>query len=157
VPGTDAVGRGRHMCQCSLAAFHTSGPLEHFQISLHHTFATLTSRNRACEVSTTMPPTKQTVQQSHQPSPKFTPFPQLPIEIRQLIWHLTLEPRVVEITFSDNNGFGSGTTCPVALKVNRDSRASVMKSYPFCFGSSWYPSSTRFNFTLDTLCISDKI
>lgn len=98
-----------------------------------------------------MPPIKQTVQQSHPPSPKFTPFLRLPIEIRQLIWHLTLEPWVVEITFKDHNGFGSETALPVALEVNRDSRASVIKSYPFCFGSSWYPSRTRFNFTLDTL------
>jgi hypothetical protein len=134
-----------------LSTFHTSGPLEHFQISLRHASATLMSRNSLCEVSTTMPLTKQTIQQNLQTSPRFTPFPQLPIEIRQLIWHLTLEPRVVEIIFTDNGGFVSATACPVTLKVNRDSRASVIKSYPFCFGLSWYPLRTRFNFTLDTL------
>jgi hypothetical protein len=83
--------------------------------------------------TTTMPPT----QRSHQPSPKFTPFPRLPIEIPQWTWHLTLEPWVVEITFDDNNGFGSGTARPDTLEVNRDSLARFIKSYPLCFESSW--------------------
>jgi hypothetical protein len=55
----------------------------------------------------------------------FTKFPELPIEIRQIIWRLTLRPRAVEIYYSRDHGFYSRVQTPVALKVCNGARKAV--------------------------------
>lgn len=55
----------------------------------------------------------------------FTKFPDLPTEIRHLIWRLTLQPRTIELDYHRENGFISRAKIPVALKVCSDSRKAV--------------------------------
>jgi hypothetical protein len=55
----------------------------------------------------------------------FKKFIDLPIEMRQMIWRHTLEPRTIEIHFRIGGGFYSKNKTPVALKVCRDSRKAV--------------------------------
>jgi hypothetical protein len=90
------------------------------------------------------------------PSPSFTVFPNLPLELRCLIWEKTCEPRIVEVSYEDD-GFSSLSSVPMALRVCKESRDTVIHSYPLCFGSIFYPPKIRFNFTLDTLYIDNKI
>lgn len=76
-----------------------------------------------------------------QPPPKpvqpyltsFTKFPDLPIEIRQMIWRRTLRPRTIELLFYKDRGFYSRVKVPVALKVCDDSRKAVRTSKSSCF------------------------
>lgn len=82
---------------------------------------------------------------------KFTVFPKLPLEIRQMIWNLSLDSRIVEICLNDASGFYSRAKLPYALQVSKESRDTVVGQYSLCFGSAWYPARTRFNFDLDTL------
>jgi len=81
----------------------------------------------------------------------FTLFQNFPIEIRQMIWKLTLQPRVVEISYKNEHGFYSRVKTPVALRVCRDSRDAVGHLYPLRFGSAVDDLATTFNFSLDTL------
>jgi hypothetical protein len=78
-------------------------------------------------------------------------FDDLPTEIRQNIWELTLEPRVIDLAYDEKKGFYAFTNTPVALRVNKDSREAVIKRYPRCFGSILHSARIRFNFSLDTL------
>ncbi|KAH9206026.1 hypothetical protein DL95DRAFT_450972 [Leptodontidium sp. 2 PMI_412] len=87
-------------------------------------------------------------------SSTFTPFHRLPLEIRQMIWKFTLEPRVVEMEFSENLGFYTVCKVPTALKVSQESRDTVKKPYVECFSSLWYPRGTLFNSAMDTLYLS---
>ena len=72
------------------------------------------------------------------------------------IWRLSLEPRVVELTYS---GAGFGQKCeygdsyniPTALITCKGSRSAVIESYPLCFGSILHPEAARFSFEIDTL------
>jgi len=103
-----------------------------------------------------MPRTKQTGRRSKKPElkhegPKFTLFPNLPMEIQVIVWKLTLEPRVVEVFRHRNSSFGALVNNPPALEVCRDSRAAVISSYPLSFGTYFFPPSTRFNFLMDTI------
>jgi 2EXR family len=82
---------------------------------------------------------------------KFTLFSKLPIEMRQAIWKFTLKPRVVEVSHNSTHGFYSRVKCPVALKVNRDSRNAVSLLYPLCFGNVLHQPNIVFNFSIDTL------
>lgn len=85
---------------------------------------------------------------------QFHPFHRLPTEIRIMIWHFSLEPRVVDLQFerkASRKGFYSHDKIPTLLEVCRDSRAAVIASYPLCFGSVWYPQKIRFNFSMNTL------
>jgi hypothetical protein len=91
------------------------------------------------------------------PLNRFTIFSKLLAEIRFTIWNLTLEPRVVEVVFEEQQGFHLKAVLPVALRVCRDSREAVMPHYPLSFGSYWFPAVTRFNFTLDTLLLTDQL
>ncbi|KAK0102580.1 hypothetical protein ONS95_006190 [Cadophora gregata] len=82
---------------------------------------------------------------------KFTVFPKLPLEIRQMIWVLSLEPRIIEICIGDASDFYSKAKLPAALQVSKESRGTVNSQYSLCFGSTSYPAQTLFNFNLDTL------
>lgn len=82
----------------------------------------------------------------------FTPFTRLPLEIRCIIWRLTLLRRIVEIFPSESgNGFYSRATLPVALQVCQESKRAVEHLYPAFFGSFLQPESIRFNVNLDIL------
>jgi hypothetical protein len=82
----------------------------------------------------------------------FSLFPKLPIEIRQIIWRLTLRPRVIEILHGVHDScFYSRANLPVALVVCQDSRNALISSYPVSFGSALKVPQIRFNFSLDTL------
>jgi hypothetical protein len=105
-----------------------------------------------------MPRTKQTASRGRRwppppppPLPTFHPFPRLPAEIRAIIWELSLEPRIVEIGFTDEEGFYQKCEIPLELMVSQYSRNVVARSYPLCFGSLRYKPSIRFNFAIDTL------
>jgi hypothetical protein len=92
----------------------------------------------------------------HQDPPSlsaFTVFPNLPLELRILIWQKTLEPRVVEVTYDEETGFTTYSRLPMALQICKESRETVEPLYPCCFGSIFHPSRIRFNFALDTLYI----
>ncbi|KAH7400134.1 hypothetical protein BKA64DRAFT_707819 [Cadophora sp. MPI-SDFR-AT-0126] len=81
----------------------------------------------------------------------FMLFPKLPLEIRQMTWVLSLESRIIEICLDDASGFYSKSKLPPALQVSKESRDTVTSRYKLCFGSTWYPAQTLFNFDLDTL------
>ncbi|KAF8855593.1 hypothetical protein BDZ45DRAFT_793208 [Acephala macrosclerotiorum] len=113
----------------------------------------------------------------------FYPFRRLPIELRQMIWRLSLEPRVVEVLWAEADGqialapqledlehghagpfslitdvvFFSLAKLPTALKVNQDSRSAVLPLYPLCFKSISYGAYVRFNFSLDTLYVDQGL
>ena len=88
---------------------------------------------------------------------KFTLFPKLPLEIRQEIWKCTLEPRTIEIRSSTVQGFYSRSKVPVALRVNKDSRRAVGLLYHLCFGSVIHEPRIVFNFSMDTLFLSEDM
>jgi len=98
----------------------------------------------------------------------FVRFPDLPIEIRIMVWRFTLPSRTVEIDFNLKRGFYSRAKIPVALKVCKDSREAVstyifcnlsalatdfrqvIKFYSTCFGSILYdPRVVRLSQSLD--------
>lgn len=84
---------------------------------------------------------------------RFTLFRSLPLEIRLIIWRLSLPSRVVEILASHNctTGFYSQAALPAVLQACRESRQMVEALYPRCVGSFLQPERVRFNFDLDTL------
>jgi hypothetical protein len=85
----------------------------------------------------------------------FTKFPELPPELRELIWRTTLQPRVIEIDYDDCEGFRSRWKAyPIALRVCKESREAVIGSYPLCFGSIFHPAQIRFNFSMDTVYLN---
>jgi hypothetical protein len=115
-------------------------------------------------------------QQAPKPQARtFTIFSQLPIELRQIIWRMTLQPRMVEIQSRPGMLF-TQTPQPATLFVSKDSRAAVIfvsyiclneqtfpvskqlltpsKLYPTSFSSPFMATNVRFNFLLDTLFIS---
>lgn len=75
----------------------------------------------------------------------------LPLELQQAIWEMTLEPRLVELQYSDDIGFYSAVPTPVALRVCQRSRGFVKRFYPICFGNIMFEPQTVFNIFLDTL------
>ncbi|CZR66754.1 uncharacterized protein PAC_16655 [Phialocephala subalpina] len=83
----------------------------------------------------------------------FTLFPELPTEIRQEIWKLTLQPRAIEVKYNPTHGFYTEVKTPAALSVNKDSRDAVKFLYPLCFGSILHEPAIVFNFSKDTLYI----
>jgi len=81
----------------------------------------------------------------------FILFPKLPPELRQIVWRLTLQPRIIEVKFIESRGFYTQVPTPTALQVCRESRSAVLASYPTCFGNVIYTPLILFNFSLDTL------
>ncbi|KAF8854118.1 hypothetical protein BDZ45DRAFT_806109 [Acephala macrosclerotiorum] len=87
----------------------------------------------------------------------FTCFPRLPLELRCLIWEAMCQPRTVELEYDEDfpEGFSSRAMNPKVLEVCRESRKTVIDSYPLCFGSVFFPAKVRFNFAIDTLFIDN--
>ncbi|KAE8452594.1 hypothetical protein EG329_013853 [Mollisiaceae sp. DMI_Dod_QoI] len=81
----------------------------------------------------------------------FTIFPQMPIEVRQAVWKMSLRPRVIEIEYNKEHGFYSRVKPPIALSVCKDSRDAVEYLYPLCFGNVIHEPAIVFNFSMDTL------
>lgn len=100
----------------------------------------------SCRSAATVP----NASSSDMPSISF--FSKLPIELRTIIWRMTLEPRIVELEYCAS-GFFELYSDPPALLVCQDSRNAVIDQYPLCFGTTTQPARTRFNFALDTLYI----
>ncbi|TGO55282.1 hypothetical protein BCON_0094g00320 [Botryotinia convoluta] len=90
---------------------------------------------------------------------RFTLFPDLPIEIRDEIWRLTLEPRIVEVRPKKDkyDGFYSAAPLPVAMTVCKDSKRAVLPLYPKCFGGVLIAARIRFNAKIDTLYLDWKL
>lgn len=83
-------------------------------------------------------------------TPRFPLFSKLPVEIRLLIWELTIKPRVVELTTCiDCCQLNASYPEVPALSVCRESRSAVIKAYPLAFGTSSCGEGTRFNFEID--------
>jgi hypothetical protein len=78
----------------------------------------------------------------------------LPLELRNMIWKLTLQPRIIEIQFTTKKAVYTKSKLPTALHVSQESRAAVEKLYPFRFGSVWHRPHIRFNFDLDTIFLN---
>ncbi|XMA14401.1 hypothetical protein WAI453_007192 [Rhynchosporium graminicola] len=91
------------------------------------------------------------------PLTSFTVFPTLPYELRCIIWWATCVTRVVEIEYDEEEGFTPRCCDPIALKVCKESRDTIIQAYPLCFGSIFHPAKTRFNFILDTLYIDNEL
>lgn len=92
------------------------------------------------------------------PPDKFRTFSQLPIEIREEIWKLSLQPRIVEIRNApEENCFYSTAKLPPALVTYSESRAITLPLYPARFGSTFSCHTVRFNHALDTLYLDDAI
>ncbi|KAH7417401.1 hypothetical protein BKA64DRAFT_299931 [Cadophora sp. MPI-SDFR-AT-0126] len=87
----------------------------------------------------------------------FRVFPNLPYELRCMVWEATCWPRIVEIEYDEDEGFTPRNCDPIALKVCKESRKLVEQFYPLCFGSIFHPAKTRFNFAIDTLYIGNEI
>lgn len=92
----------------------------------------------------------------------FARFPDLPLELRQLIWRETFPGRrIVKInsygTVKQNSytfhAFFSTAPIPIALSINSESRAEALRHYHPSFGmhSAAIPSIIYFNPSLDTL------
>lgn len=120
----------------------------------YKTFEVLARERRVPMSSWVEPPTE--------PAPvvpkltEFRCFNRLPLELRNMIWHWTMEPRVVEMTYDLPDGFYTEAKYPVALAVSKESRAEALPSYPLCFGTIFHPATTRFNFNLDTLYLDNS-
>lgn len=91
------------------------------------------------------------------PRTSFTVFPNLPYELRCMIWEATCWPRVIEIEYDEEAGFTPRACDPIALKICKESRDTIIQSYPLCFGSIFHPAKTRFNFSRDTLYIDNGL
>ncbi|KAL2072643.1 hypothetical protein VTL71DRAFT_11986 [Oculimacula yallundae] len=91
------------------------------------------------------------------PLTTFTVFPALPYELRCMVWEASCFPRVVEIEYEEETGFTPRCADPIALKVCKESRNTIIQSYPLCFGSIFHQAKTRFNFSIDTLYIDGDL
>ncbi|KAF7926022.1 uncharacterized protein EAE97_010322 [Botrytis byssoidea] len=90
---------------------------------------------------------------------RFTLFSYLPVEIRDEIWRLTLEPRIVEVRPKKSiyDGFYSTAPLPVVLTVCKDSERAVLRLYPKYFGGALIAARIRFNAKIDTLYLDWKL
>jgi len=87
----------------------------------------------------------------------FTLFPNLPFELRCLIWDTTCQSRLIEVEYDSLDGFSSNVGHPIALEVCQEARNAVINNYPLCFGSIFHPAKIRFNFAIDTLYIDTSV
>jgi hypothetical protein len=87
----------------------------------------------------------------------FPIFSKLPLELRWQIWHLTLQPRAVEIRYNRNTRYRSLCEIPPALIVCQESRNAIIRDHPLCFSSVFSTAGTRFNFAIDTLLFNKQI
>ncbi len=87
----------------------------------------------------------------------FTPFPTLPLEIRQAIWKATLKPRIIDLRHNATRGFYSKIQTPLAMRLCHESRDTVKYYHSLCFGNIFYEPRIIFNFSLDTLYFDECI
>ena len=96
------------------------------------------------------------------PTKTFHLFPELPLELREMIWERTFIPRhlwpkirINAPTYVSHEGSGQELqrSCdPVALQVNRESRAVAMRFYQMRRDLS-IPRTSYINFEIDEICI----
>jgi hypothetical protein len=115
------------------------------------------------------------------PPRTFHPFPRLPLELRQRIWELSIEPRTVAIRLSDGprpdpyeaelglapqhlldacaaaravaNVYPERTPPPCLLHVCSESRSHLQRFYQKAFPVGSTPRYTWVNFDADTVCM----
>ncbi|KAG0649317.1 hypothetical protein D0Z07_4368 [Hyphodiscus hymeniophilus] len=87
----------------------------------------------------------------------FASFLKLPIEIQEMIWDHTLEPRTLEIEYGFQQGFHTRAKTPIALRACPQSRKAVSKAYHTSFGSLLHKPNIVFNPSLDTLYFDAQI
>ncbi|KUJ17063.1 uncharacterized protein LY89DRAFT_782270 [Mollisia scopiformis] len=85
-------------------------------------------------------------------------FSNLPREMKELIWELTIEPRVISIyAFDESRGkFGGNAPIPSTLSVSREWRRYFMTLHPLCFGSNNHAPKIRFNGAVDSIFINEE-
>jgi hypothetical protein len=76
----------------------------------------------------------------------------LALEVRLMIWNLTIEPRIIEVIQIPCVGFITKTPSPVALAVCQESRNEFIRHYLRCCGTFYNPSHIRFNHDIDIFC-----
>ncbi|TGO09452.1 hypothetical protein BTUL_0165g00110 [Botrytis tulipae] len=85
-------------------------------------------------------------------------FMKLPAEIRNMIWELTIEQRLVEVRFANQKLHGNKIThdfvadVPITLHICQDSRKFAMGHYELAFDHMGTFAPVYFNFKLDILC-----
>ena len=88
---------------------------------------------------------------------RFTIFSELPTELRNQIWRLTLRPRIIDIEFTDKKAVYTKAKLPTALHVLKESRAAVEKLYPSCQDLSAYGvRAFEYNGGYSTRCVHEK-
>jgi hypothetical protein len=98
------------------------------------------------------------------PLTKFTLFPQLPIELRYKIWDATMEGRIVEVVYNEDDDFYyTEAAKPVALSLCQGSRHQALLNYDLLILKDIYePHEEKnalhfkpyFNYKVDTLYLS---
>lgn len=86
----------------------------------------------------------------------FPLFHNFPLEIRLMVWKLSLEPRTIEVRFSKSprqskHDFVSDT--PNVLHTCQESRRELLKFYKIAFQTPSSMNKVYFNFDIDTLHI----
>ncbi|TGO68893.1 hypothetical protein BOTNAR_0018g00150 [Botryotinia narcissicola] len=89
----------------------------------------------------------------------FTLFPKLPVELKDEILRLTLEPRIVEIRPKKNKPyeFYSTVPIPVVLTVCKDWEKAVLPLYPNLLDQALGAAGIKFNANIDTLYLDWKL
>ncbi|KAF8861041.1 hypothetical protein BDZ45DRAFT_740640 [Acephala macrosclerotiorum] len=88
------------------------------------------------------------------PGGTFYAFKRLPLEIQDIIWRFSLQPRVVEVEYVELKGkrqYYSRAALPSAFYICHDSHNAVIPCYPRYFGSKQCSPTVLFNPSLDTL------
>ncbi|EPE33116.1 hypothetical protein GLAREA_06128 [Glarea lozoyensis ATCC 20868] len=91
------------------------------------------------------------------PLTSFHLFEKLPLELRAMVWQMTLVPRTVEVNYVPVRGFYSRTITPIALRACPDSRSAVIYAYQMCFGNFIHSPRTPFNFSIDTIYLDNNV
>ncbi|PWI67169.1 hypothetical protein PCL_04331 [Purpureocillium lilacinum] len=102
----------------------------------------------------------------HVPMATFERFPLLPLELRQRVWELTVELRVVEVRFKmdyDDSPDGkpkvlhvtSSTPVPATLHACREARTHGLSMYQRAFTIGAEPRYVWVNYEMDTISVGD--
>jgi 2EXR family len=87
------------------------------------------------------------------PQTAFTLFPELPPELRLIIWKMSIPgPRIVEVRCENPswNCFNNQSVLPGSFSANRESRAATLKKDNLAF-APLFRQPVYFNFAIDTL------
>ncbi|KAF7910329.1 uncharacterized protein EAE98_012145 [Botrytis deweyae] len=98
---------------------------------------------------------RESIMESH----RFTLFPKLPMEMKDKIWRLALEPRLVEVRPKEDidDGFYSTAPLPALLTVCKEWERALKHLYPKYFVRSPDGPGIRFNAQIDTLYLDWKL